>query len=38
VPVWLIDRKIPSIQARAGIHEIQMPATEGIKELLKALL
>lgn len=38
VPVWLIDRKIPSIQARAGIHEIQMPATEGIKELLKALM
>jgi NAD-dependent deacetylase len=38
VPVWLIDRKIPSIQARTGIHEIQMAATEGIKELLKALL
>jgi NAD-dependent deacetylase len=37
-PVWLIDKKIPSIYPRWGIHKLEMPATEGIRELLKALL
>lgn len=38
VPVWIIDKKIPQGHKRAGVTEIELPATEGIAHLLNALM
>jgi NAD-dependent deacetylase len=34
---YIIDKKIPYISAASGITALEMPATEGVKELQKLL-
>jgi NAD-dependent deacetylase len=36
-PIWVIDKKIPAGIRWPGLHEIELPATEGVRELLRAL-
>lgn len=38
VPKYILDRKIPTVGHYKNIHLIEMPATEGIGELLKLLM
>ena len=37
VPVYVIDKKLPEITHRAGLHLIEKPATEGVKVFRQAL-
>lgn len=37
-PVWVIDKKIPGGISWPDLREIEMPATEGVGELLRSLL
>ena len=37
VPVFVIDRKLPPMGKRAGLHAIEKPATEGVKDFMQAL-
>jgi NAD-dependent deacetylase len=35
---YVIDKKIPPVQAYRNLHLIEKPATEGMKELLEQLM
>jgi NAD-dependent deacetylase len=37
VPVYVIDKKLPEVTQRAGLHLIEKPATEGLKDFRQAL-
>lgn len=37
IPVFVIDKKIPSLPAVAGLHIIEKPATEGVADLIQIL-
>lgn len=38
VPKFIIDKKIPATEKQNNLHVIEMPATEGVKELSRILL
>ena len=38
LPKFIIDKKIPEVNNYANLHKIELPATEGVKELKKILL
>ena len=38
VPVWLIDKKIPQLHGISGVHCIERPATEGVREFMARIL
>ncbi|MEO6252925.1 MAG: Sir2 family NAD-dependent protein deacetylase [Ferruginibacter sp.] len=37
LPKFIIDRKIPAMEKQNNLHVIEMPATEGVKELRRIL-
>ncbi len=37
VPKFIIDKKIPLTEKQSNLHIIEMPATEGVQELIKIL-
>jgi NAD-dependent deacetylase len=37
LPVYILDKKIPEVQARPNFTCIEMPATEGVNELKKLI-
>jgi NAD-dependent deacetylase len=37
LPKFIIDKKIPDTERQTNLHRIEMPATEGVKELKKIL-
>jgi NAD-dependent deacetylase len=38
LPKFIIDKKIPVTEKQSNLHVIEMPATEGMRELRKLLL